>query len=613
VLFTLGIIIKLFFLHYYIGISEGIILITLINFITIISIYCLVSFFFGKRDMKITFILNMVLTILFFIDTMYYSHFFTLIPTHSVLQIGQLGPVSDSIFSLIRPGYFLMFTDTVLLWRLYIKNKNQTSKIKIEVKKTKLIFLLAFFLLSCITTGSTYQTIKSTEGIYTPQNLGIINYHLLDAMDLFYKSSLDKKMAEEVIETIVEGEGENRGFEVAKDKNVIVIQAESLQNFVINQKIEGQMITPVLNELIKNDSIYFKRYYEQVGWGNTSDAEFITHNSYYPSIKNFSYMAYKDNEFTTLPSLLKEQGYSTIAFHGNKADFWNRDKMYPSQGLDTFISLEDFEQDEMMGIGLSDGSMFRQSINKLKEQKQPFYGFFITLTSHHPFIMEDEYKGLNIEGEFKDTLLEDYLQSIHYLDQELGKFIDMLKEEGLYEDTMIAIYGDHEGLDMRDEEAQELLSSFLEKSYREDEMRRVPLITHIPNSNYHEVVSTTGGQIDFFPTIGNLLGLEVDPGKVLGKDIFNIKDGFVAKQVHVARGSFIDNEKVFIMSEDGIFENSEAWDIETGEPIDVEECREGYERALGEVNLSEYILQNNLIPEVREKGLEYVIENRVEE
>lgn len=615
-LFSIGVMIKLYILHYHIGIRKDILSITIINFISILSIYCLISFIFGKRHVKITFILNMVLSILFFVDTMYYSHFFTLIPAHSVLQIGQLGPVSNSIFSLIRAEYFLYFIDTILLWRFYKKNKNENFRDKKGIrlsKKQKMIFLIIFFLLSCISVGSTYGTLKDTEGIYTPQNLGIINYHLLDIMDIFYKSSLDEKRAEEVIETIVEEDEEHRGFQVAKGKNVIVIQAESLQNFVINREIEGQMITPVLNELIKNDSIYFNRYYEQVGWGNTSDAEFVSHNGYYPSIKNFSYMAYKDNDFTTLPSLLKEQGYSTIAFHGNEASFWSRDKIYPSQGLDTFISLEDFQRDELIGIGLSDGSMFRQSINKLKQQEQPFYGFLITLTSHHPFTMEDEYKGLNIEGEFKGTLLEDYLQTIHYLDQELGNFINMLKKEGLYEDTMIAIYGDHEGLDMRDEEAQELLSSFLGKSYKEDEMRRVPLIAHIPNSNFQEEINTTGGQIDFFPTMGNLLGLEIEPDKVLGKDLLNAQEGFVAKQVHVARGSFMDDEKIFIMSDDGFFENSDAWDIKTGETIDIEKCREGYERALGEVSLSEYILQNNLIPEVREKGLEFVIENREEE
>ena len=87
----------------------------------------------------------------------------------------------------------------------------------------------------------------------------------------------------------------------------------------------------------------------------------------------------------------------------------------------------------------------------------------------------------------------------------------------------------------------------------------------------------------------------------------------VAKQVHVARGSFIDNEKMFIMSEDGIFEKGSALDIKTGNPIQVELCREGYERALAEGSLSEYILQNDLVPLVNEKGLKYIVKNYIED
>jgi len=181
----------------------------------------------------------------------------------------------------------------------------------------------------------------------------------------------------------------------------------------------------------------------------------------------------------------------------------------------------------------------------------------------------------------------------------------MLKEEGLYEDSIIVIYGDHQGLDMRNEEINDLLSSFLGKSYQEDEMFRVPLIIHMENSTLPKEISTAGGQIDFTPTI-----VKIEPDKILGKDLLNIEQGFVAKQVHVARGSFIDDEKIFIMSNDGIFENSIAWNIQTREAVDIEECRAGYERALAEVNLSEYILENNLISMVKEKGLEYIIDNR---
>ncbi len=372
------------------------------------------------------------------------------------------------------------------------------------------------------------------------------------------------------------------------------------------------MITPVLNDLINNDSIYFSRFYEQAGWGNTSDAEFVSHNSFYPSTKTFSYKIYEENDFNTLPVLLKESGYSTIAFHGNLADIWNRENIYPAQGLDTFISLEDFEQDELIGIGLSDGSLFRQSVEYLKNIVKPFYAFSITLTSHHPFTMEDQYKGLIINEPYQDTILENYLQTVHYLDKEIGNLIEMLKEEGLYEDSIIVIYGDHQGLDMRNEEINELVSSFLGKEYQEDEMFRVPLIIHMDNSNFLSEVTIAGGQIDFTPTIANLLGVRIESDRILGKDLLNIEQGFVAKQVHVARGSFIDNEKVFIMSNDGIFENSRAWYIESGETVNLDECREGYERALAEVNLSEYILENNLISVVKENGLEYIINQRSE-
>lgn len=619
-LFSIGIFIKLFALHYYMGINEGFLTITIINFLVVIAFFCLATLLKERKRLTTFLTINIILSIIFFIDVLYYSHFFTLTPAHSIYQIGLLGPVSDSIIALLRPYYFLIFLDCLILWRYYRRSKREVDSHAFTLaKKQKLAFLLIFFVLIFTTGGTTYKTFKTTEGIYTPHNLGVVNYHLYDIVSLFAKSTLDDRV-EAIAETITEEDSIyfKKGFGIAKGKNVIVIQAESLQSFVINKEIEGQMITPVLNELINNNSIYFSRFYEQVGWGNTSDAEFITHNSFYPSIKTFSYKAFEENDFITLPMLLKEKGYSTIAFHGNEPDFWNRRSIYPSQGIDTYISLEEFEADEWIGMGISDGSLFRQSIDYLHKTPNPFYAFYITLTSHHPFTLDEQYRGLNIQGPFKDTCLENYLQTIHYLDRQIGNFIQMLKREGLYEDTLIVIYGDHQGLDMRNEEVNELLSLFLGKEYKEDEMFRVPLIIHMDEDNWFEDLTpggeTTiaGGQIDFFPTIGNLLGLRIEPDKVLGKDLLNIEEGFVAMQIHVARGTFIDNEKIFIMSNDGVFENSRAWNIQTGVSVDLEECREGYERALAEVRLSDYIMQNNLISLVNEKGLEYIIYNRKE-
>ncbi|AOY76617.1 LTA synthase family protein [Clostridium formicaceticum] len=605
ILFSVSILIKIFILHYFMKIEGNFLAITMNNFFVVLGIYCLASLTQDKKRMKVFLSIHLLLSILFFIDMMYFSHFFALIPIHSIYQVGQLGPVSNSVASLMKPKYFLFFIDTFFLW-IYCKKGDK--KLLTLDKKQKLSLVMTFFILFFSVVTMIYKIGGDTEGNYTPYNLGVINYHLYDTGNFFMRSPLDIDRVEAVIQTIGHENNPSQGFGVGENKNVIVIQAESLQNFVINREIGGQVITPVLNELIKNDSIYFSQYYEQVGWGNTSDAEFISHNSFYPSRKTFSYKAFEENDFMTLPLMLKEKGYSTIAFHGNQASFWNRDNIYQSQGLDRFISLENFQQDDLIGIGLSDASLFRQSIDYLKKQPQPFYSFFITLTSHHPFTLEESQKRLDIQDAYKDTLLEDYLQTVHYLDHEIGVFIERLKEAGLYDNAMIVIYGDHRGLDMRKEETNELLSSFLEKPYEEDEMARVPLIIHIPEGNIEKEITIAGGQIDFFPTMANLLGLEIKPNKILGKDLLNTTEGFVAKQVHVAQGSFVDNEKIFIMSNDGIFENSRAWNLHTQEAVDIEECREGYERALAEVNLSEYILQNNLVPLVKKNGLEYILE-----
>lgn len=604
-LFFLGIFIKIIIIHAMMGIEASYYKITLSNFITTILLFSFACFVNENRRGNILLAINLGLSLLFLSDTMYFHHFFTLIPVHSIYQIRQVGAVSNSIVSLMKPQYLLFFVDTLLLWIL-LKRKELVFPVFMKSHKKMISLIMVILMFS--TSLLIYEVGVDTEGNYTPYNLGVINYHLYDMMDFFVKGQLDIDKVEAIMNTINQEDEKPKAFGLAKGRNIITIQAESLQNFVINREMNGQSITPVLNNLINQDSIYFKRYYEQVGWGNTSDAEFISHNSFYPSTKTFSYKAFEDNKFASFPMLLKEEGYSTIAFHGNEGGFWNRENIYPSQGIDNFMSLEDLQQDELIGIGLSDGSLFRQSVDFLKKQPQPFYAFYITLTSHHPFIIEEQYKGLKIEGEYQDTVLEDYLQSVHYLDQQIGNFIDMLKAEGLYEDSIIVIYGDHEGLDMRDEETYQLLTDFLGKPYQNDEMFRVPFIVHIPNSGLQQEVTTAGGQIDFFPTMANLMGIEIDGGKLLGKDLLNTQDGFIAMQVHVARGSFIDNEKVFIMSNDGIFENSKAWNIYTREAVDLEECREGYERALAEISLSEYILQNDLIPLVHEKGLEYILE-----
>ena len=143
---------------------------------------------------------------------------------------------------------------------------------------------------------------------------------------------------------------------------------------------------------------------------------------------------------------MREQGYRAFAVHGFEGDFWNREAAYPYQGFEDYISMEDLDQDEIIGMGISDKSMFRQLVKLLKDQVTPFFSFVITLTNHHPYILDEEFHSIELLDEDADTRFGDYLQTVRYTDEAIGQFIDDLKAAGLYDNTVIALYGDHHGL-----------------------------------------------------------------------------------------------------------------------------------------------------------------------
>ena len=75
-----------------------------------------------------------------------------------------------------------------------------------------------------------------------------------------------------------------------------------------------------------------------------------------------------------------------MVFHGNRKNFYNRDKMYPLMGFEKYYSLECFENPKIIGLGMDDKDLFQRITKILKEKvkrKELFYSFVITITSHH--------------------------------------------------------------------------------------------------------------------------------------------------------------------------------------------------------------------------------------
>jgi phosphoglycerol transferase MdoB-like AlkP superfamily enzyme len=258
--------------------------------------------------------------------------------------------------------------------------------------------------------------------------------------------------------------------------------------------------------------------------------------------------------------------------------------------------MEDLEQNEIIGMGISDKSMFAQLVPILKARENQFFAFVITLTSHHPFNLDEEYSDFKLLDEDVDTKFGNYLRSVHYADEAIGQFIDGLKEAGLYNNTVIALYGDHHGLNCGMDDVCPRVSSFIGRSYDYDEMLNVPLIIHVPGCDIRTTIHKTGGQVDFMPTILNIMGIKASNDTfILGQDIVNAKEGFVAFTSYLFEGSFVTDEVMFEISREGIFEGSRAWRIGTNEEADAEGFKEQYEKALLLKKTSEEILEQNLI------------------
>jgi phosphoglycerol transferase MdoB-like AlkP superfamily enzyme len=425
--------------------------------------------------------------------------------------------------------------------------------------------------------------------------------HVTDIYETISENLEQEQMEqEEILEVLEEVSPEAKVPKyngIGKGKNLIVIQLEAVQDFVIGAEYNGQEITPNLNRLIDGDTLYFDHYYTNTGKGNTADAEFSSMNSLYPVDDGESYRLYQDNTFHGLPWLMREQGYYAFAIHGFEGTFWNRESAYPNQGFQDFYSMEDLNQEELIGMGISDKSMFKQMVEILKQQTNPFFTFAITLSNHHPFDIDDKYRTLTLSEVDEETKFGDYLQSVHYTDEAIGQLIADLKSAGLYENTVIAFYGDHHGLNCGMEEIMEQMNAFIGRNYDYDEMLNIPLIIHVPGSGVKQTIATTGGQVDFMPTMANVMGVTLDETFTVGQDLTNATNGFVAFTTYLFEGSFATNDIIFEISREGIFEGSRAWKIGANELVDASKYQEEYDKAILLKMTSKEILEQNLIAE----------------
>ncbi|NFI02808.1 LTA synthase family protein [Clostridium botulinum] len=494
---------------------------TIIYLAFILFVYSFGYLFSKNRQTTFYIILNSLYTLLLIADLSYFRANRDLLGLKNILFENTFNPLQNSLMNL-RPVDLIFIIDIILLLTWVIKGKIQNNN-KRSLKKFFSTMIISVFMIivSCICVDALQLGEFGDSIIFNQWTTlmevkapGPIGYHIVEGTRSINKyfndkpSSEDKKEIEDWLTFNKEKIEDNEYKGLLKGKNVIFLQIESLENFVINQKTNGKEITPFLNKLA-SEGLYFNNFYEQNNAGNSIDCDFMINTSIYPLGNKITALNYGENVYpNSLPRILQKDGYFTISSHAELPNEFNWTELHKNSfGANELWTINDYIYEESVGYGLSDKSFLSQTADKLKDIKQPFFIQLPTLSNHGPFDLDEKYRQLNLPDEVNDSYLGGYFESVLYTDNQLEMFYNKLNESGLLDDTVLVIYGDHTGVHKYyNEDIQDI---DYENNWWDEVDHKIPLIIYSKNME-HKIVNKTGGQIDILPTICYLLGIDND-------------------------------------------------------------------------------------------------------
>ena len=541
-----------------------------------------VYLFKAKKQFRYLMVISFIFTLVCIINSLYYTYYMSFASFSLIAVSLSVVDVGDAVLENV-----LEFKDFIFLWQMIfmiifhhrLKKKSYYDFAGPKENRKKrftgtLICGIAVYALFFLTVTSLEfgRLSKQWNREFLVTKFGVYTYQL---NDLF--KSLDAKFNtlfgydnaakefRDYYETNKIKMKENDYTNIFEGKNLIVIHGESIQNTALKQSFNGKEVTPFINK-IKNEGIYFSNFYAQASGGTSSDTEFTFSTSLLPVTNGSVAVSYFDRQYESLQKLLKEQkGYNTLSFHANTGDFWNRNNFHKSLGYNTFYSKNSFEikEENIIGLGLSDKEFFKQLTPILKkeyDENGKFMATLIMLSNHTPFDDLDKYGEFDVDIKeevtttdengnqvtktvsypyMENTTLGNYFKSVHYADSALEELFEELDKEGLLDNTVVLLYGDHDAklaksdfvrlynYDKKtNEELDEDDPNYFPVDYYQYELdRAVPLIIWTKDEQFNKNISTAMGMLDVMPTVSNMFG--VTPTYALGNDIMNLDNNVV--------------------------------------------------------------------------------------
>lgn len=495
-------------------------------------------YFRGRLSYWVMVIVDLLLSTWLFANILYYREFSDFITMNVIKGSGSTSNnLGKSLAEIMKPSDFCVYLDVVILIVIllfhFVRVDMRYFKIRYAATFTALGFVLFGANLGMAESDRSQLLTRTFDSNYIVKYLGLEAYTIYDGIKATQTSAIKAKASAKdlaPVEKFLKSNyaSPNIQYEgVAKGKNIFIIHLESLQQWVIDYKVDGQEVTPNLNKLYhSSDTLAFDNFFHEVGQGKTSDAEMMLENSLF-GLPEGSAMTIDGttNTFQAAPALLEQKlGYSTAAFHGDVPSFWNRDNAYKSFGYQYFFSKDFFPtvKDSDVGYGTKDKLFLKYTAEYLQQLPQPFYAKLITVTNHYPYIIHSEDTDFPKLSTGDDTV-DPYVQTAHYLDQSIGELLNYLDKTGLRKNSVLILYGDHYGISDNHKAAiAKILGKKSVTNYDLAMFQKVPFMINMEGLK-GGIDHTYGGEIDVLPTIEDLLGISSDKYIQFGQDLLSTK------------------------------------------------------------------------------------------
>ncbi|MFT5861178.1 MAG: phosphoglycerol transferase MdoB-like AlkP superfamily enzyme [Flavobacteriaceae bacterium] len=270
--------------------------------------------------------------------------------------------------------------------------------------------------------------------------------------------------------------------------NVVVIILESFGMEFVGAVSGEKSYTPFLDSLI-DQSLYFPYAFAN---GKRSVEAVPAIIASMPSWMPDSYLSspYADNNINTLPNLLKEKGYTSAFFHGATNGSMRFDSFATTAGFEHYFGRNEYPNDAHFDgtWAISDAYFNPWVAKKIATLPEPFCSVLFTTSSHHPYVIPNEFKKITEQGPQK------ICGSISYSDHALRLFFEEAKKQAWFDNTLFVFVADHSP------------ASNTPLYTNRTHMYRIPLAFYHPSGLLlPEKNRLVAQQMDIFPTVLDLI------------------------------------------------------------------------------------------------------------